>query len=53
VYSPKRERKYKICNSILQSLYRNQVKELKDEIEGKNKNLQDAQADLKSVDQEK
>ncbi|XP_060563759.1 rho-associated protein kinase 2-like isoform X3 [Ruditapes philippinarum] len=35
------------------SLYRNQVKELKDEIEGKNKNLQDAQADLKSVDQEK
>ena len=38
---------------IFQSLYRNQVKELKEEIEGKNTKLQDAQADLKSVDQEK
>lgn len=35
------------------SLYRNQVKELKDEIEEKKTKLNDAYADLKSVDQEK
>lgn len=35
------------------SLYKNQVKELKDEVDEKNKQLTDAVEDLKSIDQEK
>lgn len=38
---------------MFQSLYRNQVKELKDEMETKQAKLQDLYADMKALDQEK
>ena len=39
--------------NIFQSLYRNQVKDLKEEIESKQKHIQDIIGDMKGVDHEK
>ena len=43
----------KSCYFLLQSLYKNQVKDLKHEVDEKNKQIEDAVGDLKSIDSEK
>ena len=38
---------------LFQSLYRNQVKDLKEEVESKQKHIQDVLGEIKGVDNEK
>ena len=44
---------YRLFFFKFQSLYRNQVKDLKEEIESKQKQIQDIMGDMKGVDNEK